>query len=504
MSTDLHHAARGISWNYLGSAVALVAQVLYTALTARLISPDGFGAYAAALALVSFVSYFALSTLGSAVIRHERHNPEVVGTAFAVTIIAGVAASIVIFFAASPWAVLWDLPESEALGRLFAIVVSFSALSVIPLALLRKSLSYRTAAVIESTSQVAGMAAGVVLAYQLRSATALVIGQTIAAGLTAALAMFVRRQELVFRFSRAEARSLLAFSGRVSLQSIVYYGLYTAPSLVISRMFGGTVLGIYSRASAIVLLPTTHLWMGVTKTLYPLVARARGDTLRLQHLIESSVVSMTGLLWPIFAAVAGAAPLLVEILLGPRFSDVAAMLPPVLVWGAINFAYVVAGNPLEVLGFQRVIWRVQLVWIVLLAIALTTGILTGISVIGLLWLVAGVQILVHGLKLQATARLGLVRLGPVMRGYAVTLAVSVLFFAVSASVERATAGLDGLVGRAALELVAMLTVAAAITYLVGTTPFARALRGAARRLRSASRSNPLVDANHAPTIEGPA
>jgi O-antigen/teichoic acid export membrane protein len=494
VSSDLRLAAGGIGWNYVGSGAVLGAQVLYTAVTARLISPAEFGAYAAAQALVGLVSYFGLGTLGNALIRHERQARRVTGTALTLSIAAGAAAAVIVFVVASPWGTLWGAPESASISQLFAAVVLLPGLGVIPLALLRRSLDYRRAALIESVSKVAGMGVGIGFAYYLRSPAALVIGQGAAAGLTALAALVAARREVTLAFSSSDARGLLAFTGHVSGQSIVYYGLYNAPSLVISRMFGTAALGVYSRANTLVTLPNFHLWIGVTRTLYPLISRARNDVARLRQLIESTTISTTGVVWPLFAAVAGAAPLVVAIVLGPRFSDAATLLPPILLFGAVNFAYVVAGNPLEVLGFQRIIWWLQLAWVCLLSAALGLSVVLDLSLPLLLWLLAAAQIVIHAAKLRAAARLQLLRLARIARGYGVTAAVSGLFFLVAAGTERATEGLDLLVARAALEAVAVALVASLVAVFLRSTPFGRAVRSGVSLLHDRARTAPPTPA----------
>ena len=483
MTNDHRLVASGVAWNYLGSGTVLVAQILYTALTARLISPEGFGAYAAAQALFSLVSYLGLTTLGNAVIRHEGAGKHVAGTAFLLSGSAGALAALVLALVSPAWAGLWEIPDSESVGRLFALVVLMFTVSVVPLALLRKSLRYRRAALIEATGQVAGMVIGVLLALDNASPKALVIGQAAGAGLGAAAALASTRHELVLRFSKLDARALLAFTGHVSGQSLVYYAFYTAPSLVISRVFGSAVLGIYSRASVLVTLPTTHLWMGITKTMYPVVSRARGDTPRLQLLIEPAVVGATGLIWPLFAAVAGAAPIVVAALLGSDFAAVSDLLPPILVFGALNLAYVVAGNPLEVLGYQRIIWRYLAIWAAMLAVALGVAVELDFSVESLLWLVAGVQLLIHLLKLGATARIGLLRLIPILRGYGATLLVSGAFFATTRAVEQATSTV-GLTGRTVAEVAAVALITSIVVLVPIRTPFSDVVRSGVRLLRN--------------------
>jgi PST family polysaccharide transporter len=484
MSNDLRLAAKGIGWNYLGSGTTLVAQVLSTAITARLVSPAGFGAYAAAQALAAAVGYFGLSTLGNAVIRHERQGRQVASTAFTLSIAAGAVTAAAIFLIAPAWASLWHVPASANLARLFALVLFLAAFGVVPLALLRKSLAYRQAALIESLSQVAGMAVGVALAFDLHSPTALVIGQAAASALTAGAALIASRRELSIGISRTEARSLLAFTGHVSGQSLLYYALYTAPSLTVSRIFGPVALGWYSRANLMVTLPVTHLWLGVTKALYPLIARARGDVARLRELIESTLLTTTALAWPAFAAVAGASSLVVRVLLGPHWSQVAAVLPPLLVFGAVNLAYVVAGNPLEVLGRQRIMWSIQLLWVGLLAPALALGAFAHLSLPALLWLVAGVQAIVHAAKLWRTSQLGILRLGRVLRAYAFALALSALFFLAAAGVERATASSGSLTLRILAEVVAITALAAVTVTLLPSTRASLAIRAGISLVRA--------------------
>lgn len=494
MTDELRIAGRAIGANYVASALILGAQVVYTAVTARLISPVGFGAYAVAQALAILVSYFGLATLGSALIRHERHDRIVTGTALVLSLLSGVGAALVMLVAVGPWMQLWDAPEAAAeAARLFSLVALLTALSVVPIALLRRQLRYGRAAAIEAGGAIAGMVAGIVLAAELRSPAALVIGQAIGLTLIAGVAATTVRRELTVAFSRSEARGLLSFAGHVTGQNVLYYGIYAAPALVISRVFGAATLGAYSRANALVTLPTTHLWMGVTKALYPLIARARNDRRRLRELVETTVLSTTGLLWPLFAAVAGSAPLVIDVLLGSEFSLATDMLAPLLVFGAVNLAYVVAGNPLEVLGFKRIIWTYQLLWAVLLGTVLGLGIASDWPLVSILWGVAAAQVVIHAVKLTVTARLGLLGLGRVLSGYALTLAVSALFYGVLAATEAVLHG-EALVVRSLLQI----TVAGALTVLflrLPGSPMSRAiqaLRGTARAARSSTGSKPVA------------
>src|SRR5262249_3162595 len=98
---------RGAAWNYGGAAVVIVGQLAYTALTARVISPAEFGAYATAQALLMFVGYFTLSTVGNAIIRHPALDRRVVGTGLIMTVTAGAGVAIFVIAVADVWADVW-------------------------------------------------------------------------------------------------------------------------------------------------------------------------------------------------------------------------------------------------------------------------------------------------------------------------------------------------------------------------------------------------------------
>ena len=139
-SRDLSLAQRGLrgaAWSYGGTAVVVVGQLAYTALTARVISPAEFGAYATAQALIMLVGYFTLRAVGNAIIRNPALDRAVVGTATIMTCAAGAAVGAVVLAAAGPWAQIWRSEEAASLLRLLTPQVFLGCLAIVPMGLLR-------------------------------------------------------------------------------------------------------------------------------------------------------------------------------------------------------------------------------------------------------------------------------------------------------------------------------------------------------------------------------
>ena len=360
----------GAAWNYSGATVLVVTQIVSTVATARLVSPREFGFYATAQAAAGIFGYFALSAVGQGLLRRSYLDPRAVGTAQTISLTCGAVVSLVMWFVAGPWSDAWHIPDAEPLVRVMAVTLFLTSCATVPLALLRHKLRFRAAAIVETGSQVVGVAAGVLLAIHMHSAMALVIGQTITASTLLAAASMLTRRELRLDFSVSEGRELASFAGQVSAQNIGFFTLYTAPSWVIARLFGANALGLYSRANLIVGLPLTYLSAGLIKVMYPFYGRVGTQVLRAKAFLSEAVTIATGFGWTLFMLVAGASPVVVDLLLGPRWERSAILVRLCALIACASLPWALLTNAAEAFRWMRVVWSVQAAY----ALVLGTGI----------------------------------------------------------------------------------------------------------------------------------
>jgi O-antigen/teichoic acid export membrane protein len=455
---------RGAAWSYGGAGVVIVAQLLYTALTARLISPAEFGAYATAQAMLMLVGYFALGTVGNAIIRHPSLDRRVVGTALVLTGTAGALVSLVVLGAAGLWADLWRAPDAASLVRLYAPMTLLGGLAVVPLSLLRRDLRYRSATLIETSSTLIGFGIGAALALQLRSAEALVLGQIAATGALLALGAFAARSQLSVSYSRVQARALFSFSSQVSLQNLTHYLNNTLPSFAVSRFLGQTSLGYFNRASLLVGLPLTFLAQGIQKTLYPIYPRFRDDQEECRRMMIDVASVTTTVVWPLFAALAGLGPLVVELLLGARWGPVASIVGPLCLFATASFVYSVFATLAESLGYLRQIWLLQAFWSVALICSLGIAVREDADMRAIMLVAAGVQIAVHLLQVALLARVRMVDAAGTLRGEASAALLGAVWYIATMLTTQALSGEEtaARIGASA-GVVALLTLA---TWLV--------------------------------------
>jgi lipopolysaccharide exporter len=450
-------ALGGVAWNSAGSVILVVAQIASTAATARLVAPREFGLYATAQAATGVFGYFTMSALGSGLQRRSRLGEKTVGTALSLSLVSSFVVGGALFFAASLWARAWGVPDATATVRVVALTLILASAAIVPLALIRRRLEFSRAATIETGSQVLAMGGGVALAIAAHSALALAAGQAVGAATLLVIAGAMVRDDLRLSFDRADARELFTFASQVGALGFVAYLVITVPAWFTARAFGASMLGVYSRASLIVDLPATYVTTSIFKVLYPLYGRVRDDLTRVKTLLNEGLTLTTGLVWPFFGLVAGAAPVIVSVVLGSRWDAASPLLP---LFALAACAYIPCGlltNAAEARGWMRIIAARECVFFAGVVATLFT---VHVADLGLSWLLAGVaasQWATYLLTLSPFVRRDLIDGSTTLRVQGIHAAVGVAAYGAAAACVRATDGTS-----LAVQVLALVGISAAV------------------------------------------
>jgi O-antigen/teichoic acid export membrane protein len=298
------------------------------------------------------------------------------------------------------------------------------------------------------------------------------------------LSVLAAKPSLSLSYSRDEARGLFSFSAQVSLQNLGHYVNNTLPSFAVSRSLGQASLGFYSRAVVLVNLPLTFLAQGVQKTLYPIFPRFRDREDDRKRMITDVASVTTTFVWPLFAALAGLAPLVVELLLGAQWAPVSAIVAPLCLYAAANFSYAIFTSFAESYGSLRVIWLVQTLWTAALVVCLGIAIASDASMRAIALVSALIQVIVHIVQVFLLARIRLVHARSILFVESLAALVAAVWYAATTLTLHSLSGAD-LAARigASSGVVAVLALGtwAALPYLPAGRAFSR--RGIRTTLR---------------------
>jgi lipopolysaccharide exporter len=314
-------AVRGVQWTTAATVLTAVLQIGYTAVMARLLDPAAFGLVAMAGVVLRFGSYFAEMGLGHALVQRTDINAADIRATFTASLGLGLLVAGLAWLAA-PLAVLFLKNEAVIpLVRVQSLGFAIVGLGATAVSLLRREMRFEAIAKIEVTAYVLGYGGvGVTLAWLGAGVWSLVVASLAQQFFAAVLSYAVVRHSLRFIFHREPYAKLLGYGGRVSVVGFLEFVNGNLDTLLIGRLLGSVLLGIYNRAYMLLYLPMYFLTNSLARVAFPAFSKIQNDLPRVRALYLTSSTLIATVVLPVCAGVAVAAPELVQVLLGPRWA----------------------------------------------------------------------------------------------------------------------------------------------------------------------------------------
>lgn len=475
-------AGRGVAWGLLGNVLTRIGSFATSLVLARLLVPHDFGVYAVALAAMQLAIHVNDVGLIPATIQWRGKLEEMAPTAATLAASFSFVVYVIAWFAAPWFSHFSGVPEATWVVRVYTATILIDGITAVRSAYLLRTFQQGRYVLANAAGVVVNAFVAIGLSLAHTGPMALAGGQ---------LASSVATGILVFRWARLPlkigvnwkiAKKLLVFGLPLTASLAVESVLEQADKVVVGRVMGAGVLGIYLLAVSISSWTPGIIGSAVRFVSLPGFARLseRGED-KLTAGVTSSLSLLFLAVMPIAVLLAALAEPLVHFLYGDKWLAAA-----------------------EVLRFLMILMVVRMVTGLCMDIMMSTGATKWTLVVNAGWLVmaipalwfatkadgaegaaiaqAGVGVLVAvPLAAWALHRVG-VRTGPLGRRMIRPLLSGAVAAVVAASLSAALAGTGSFVQLAVAGTVGLLT------YVVLAIPRRdlRAWIAAARRNRVAS------------------
>ena len=316
---------RSLAWMTLSQGSLLVMQFGASLIIARLLTPREMGVFAIAYAIVGLLSIIRALGLSNYIMRATELNSAVLSAAFTINAAIAVFLAAMIVGLSTLGAAFLSEPGVQRALLAMAVLPLISIFELLPAAGIERRGNFRAIALVNLTRTLLANALMLGLAYKGFSYMSLVYGQ-IGGTIMATVAInIVGRRHVSFRLGFIGWRDI----ARYGLQMLAISGVTTAAlrmsELLLGRILGLDMLGIYSRASGLNGLLWDNVHLIIARIVFVDFAeqRRQGKSLRASYLRIMQMA--TGMLWPAFAGLAIIAGPLVLTLYGETW--VAAALP---------------------------------------------------------------------------------------------------------------------------------------------------------------------------------
>lgn len=341
MSSLARAAVRGSAYVVSGGLLARVVGVVGTLVLTRHLAPEAYGEVQAASVVVATAGQISTLGWGQYVISHPEPGGSAAFHATVFHVVAGVAALGMVLALSSPLGHWMGAPGVGAHLPGLALACLLDRVAFTPERVLVRDMRFGAIATGRAAGELTYTALSVAMAVAGWGASAVVAGNVARSAVrTAALvgATGLASWLAPHRLTWATTRTMLAYGLPVSIGASAGYAARRWDNLLMSAMFGPTVLGTYNLAYNLADVPAVQVGEQIADVLLPSFTRL--DPQRRPAALARSIAILSLLMSPLAIGLGAVAPTLVGVLLDARWVAVGPML---MVLSALSFTRPLSG-----------------------------------------------------------------------------------------------------------------------------------------------------------------
>ena len=364
----------GFFWNFSGSVVQIILQLVVIGVLSRLLTPEEFGVVAIIMIMVNFTNLFSTMGVSSAVIQLPNLTARHVSLAYTLATLLGVILGA-IYYLLTPWfANFFDIREDIDALRFFALFFPLVSFRSVGGALLNRKLMFDVGVKIGLISYVIGSGIiSIAMAYMGYGYWALIWGQFVALCVTVSLTIYYEFPKFSFKLDKKALKELLFFGSGHTLGTIFNYFAENADNIVVGRTLSTYALGYYSKAFQLLAIPAKFFGSIFDNVLFPILSKKQDQTHKLGEFYLFSTSVCFGVLVPMSIVIFVNAELLVDTLLGSQWDKVVLPLQLLIFGLAFRFGTKINKSYLKSLGIVYRGAYYQLIFAVLMIASTYVG-----------------------------------------------------------------------------------------------------------------------------------
>ena len=360
-------------WQLLARGADRGLRFLASLVLARVLAPDDFGLLAATMMVAGIIETLAYLGIDQAVVQSGRSDdPRFLGAAFRVMVWRGavLAACTAVLAPVAAW--YFADPAMTAMVLIVAAMPLCAGLENPWMFVERKHLRFKPIAIATIAGAGAQVAVSVGGAYAGLGAKALALGFVASAAATTAAGWILRAKRLDLARDPAAHAELRGFAQRAAGVPFLIMLSSSAPSLILGRIAGLEVLGIFTLAQRLCSLPSEIALPLFGTVLTPAYAGIRGDLDRVRRVWLRTLAGVSLLVMPIVSAVVVLDERLPRVLYGEKYAGVPGLVSVIALIGLASSILACSGAMLWGLGRPEIDRRTLVLRVILIA-ALAPG-----------------------------------------------------------------------------------------------------------------------------------
>ena len=316
-------ALSGIKWTTMASIVNTIVQIVQLAILARLLNPTDFGLMALVMVVIGFSQMFIDMGLSNAIIYKQEITREQLSSLYWLNVFIGVLFFILLVISSPLIAHYYKNEKLIPLINLVAVTFLMKPWGQQFMILMQKKLHFSAIAKTDMVSRFISFIVVVAMAYKSFGVYSLAVGSLVFTFFsTIGYIVFGRNlHKPIFYLKIKLLSDFLSFGLYQMGEKIIQYFASQFDTILIGKLLGLEVLGIYNVAKNLVNQPISVINPVITKVTFPLMSQVNNDNNKLKAVFLKTINYLSFVNIPVYLMIFLLANPIVTVMFGAKWLE---------------------------------------------------------------------------------------------------------------------------------------------------------------------------------------
>lgn len=346
--------------------------VARTIVLARLLTPIQFGDFGIASLVLALVEIFTETGINVFLVQQEDDDAVIhyLDTAWVISIVRGLIIAAIVAIASFPVSHFFNNPASQSLVLLMAIVPLIRGFINPAEAKFQKHLRFNQEFYFRTAIMLADAAVALTIAFIYKTPISLIVGLIAGALTECAISLIFIHPKPHFHADKKQAKEIIGSGKWITGAGIASYFASKGVDISIGKLLSTGSLGMYQMGYKFSVLFVDEMVEMINRVAFPVYARIGGDRTRLRAAFLKTYIGFASIVGIFMLIVALFAKPIVDLLLGPSWSEATRYLQLLCLVG-FGIALATPTNPLFLaVKKQRYLTHVVLVQLIVFAVCI--------------------------------------------------------------------------------------------------------------------------------------
>lgn len=373
----------GIFWTYSQQFGTQLISFIVSIFLARILLPEEFGLIGMIAIFMGIGNALFDGGMTSSLIRSGDLEESDFSTVFIFNLLVSIGVYLIIFTSAPFIADFYHQPILTNVTRVYALSFVFSAFGSVQNTKLTRTMNFKRQALLSIPSLLAGSIAALIMAFKGFGVWSLV-GMTLVNTFVLSCVLWITSPwKPSLLFSKEKFKLHFNYGYKLSLSSILDIIFTNIYQIVIGRFFSANVVGYYTRANQLMMMPVGNVSTALNKVAFPLFAELQNDEERLRSAYRRIMLLVLYIISPIIVFMLVLAEPLTVFLFTEKWLPMVPIFQVICLSGLLYPLHLYNLLILQVKGRSDLFLKLEVIKKVLLTIVIFISFYFGLY--GLLW-----------------------------------------------------------------------------------------------------------------------